>query len=171
MAVVTGTRNFVRLFGSTIALAIGGALINNALRSTLAALALAPSLAKTLLDDPTAVNDPVVSDALTPAQRSAIVDGYLRGFRSVFYMTVACQLVAFLAAVLLIDQHDLNRDDDRAQKDRSRAMIQERKARRREGEADADADLEAANTEVEKEKEGAEDVALGVGECGDEKRR
>jgi hypothetical protein len=29
MAVVTGVRNFVRLFGSTLALAIAGALANN----------------------------------------------------------------------------------------------------------------------------------------------
>lgn len=168
MAVVTGTRNFVRLFGSTIALATGGALANNALRSALAPLFLAPSLAKKLMDDPTAVNDLAVSSALTPAQRDAIVDGYLRGFRSVFYMTVACQLVAFVAAALLIEQHDLGRDDDRTQNDRSRAMLQERKARCREGETDVDADLEAA--EKEEEEEGVEDVAR-VWEGDDEQRR
>lgn len=155
MAVVTGTRNFVRLFGSTISLAIGAALVNNSLRTTLFRLALSPELASTILNDPTAINDGAVRAQLAPGQRDAIINGYLSGFRNVFYMTIACQLVAFLSAVLLIEEHGLDRDDDRAQKDRSKAMLLAKKAKRRARKETGDADLEAA--EGEKEKDGAEE--------------
>ncbi|KIK80219.1 hypothetical protein PAXRUDRAFT_244285 [Paxillus rubicundulus Ve08.2h10] len=53
MSVVTAVRNFVRMFGGTLSLAIGSTLINNSLRTALSSLALTPSAIATIIDDPT----------------------------------------------------------------------------------------------------------------------
>jgi hypothetical protein len=164
MAVVTGVRNFVRLWGSTLALAIAGkepiavyyvvftyvilgSIVNNILRSTLRDLALPADQVSTLLDDPTAINSDVLRSVLTETQRITIIDGYTRGFHAVFYMTVACQLIAFLSAVFLIGQHELMRADDKEIKARSKEMLRARKAARR---AEKDTDVEAATPSNEK---------------------
>jgi hypothetical protein len=140
MAVVTGVRNFVRLFGSTLALAIAGALANNALRAAIRPLNLPAAVEEALLNDPTSLNG-ALGATLTPAQRAAVVDGYARGFRHVFIMTVACQVIAALSAFFLIGVHNLTRADDKALKEQGRAMVQARaeakKARKGPGDVEA----------------------------------
>jgi MFS family permease len=159
MAVVTGVRNFLRLLGSTLALAIAGALVNNALRSALSPLGLSAEEVNTLLDNPTAINDPSFRDTLTIAQRDAVIAGYSRGFKSVFYMTVACMVIATLSAVFLIGHHDLKRSDDQKLKEESIQRLQDKKMKRKEGGVDAE----------KGQKEGAGDVLDGVHALSDEK--
>lgn len=128
MAVVTGVRNFVRLFGSTIALAICAAIVNNSLRSAIAPLGLTAEQIDALVDDPTIVNDASKIN-LSDEARRVVIAGYMKGFRGVFYLTLACTLVAFLSAVLLVEQHELAREDDKELKRQGHEFIQQRKSR------------------------------------------
>lgn len=57
-----------------------------------------------------------------------------------FYLTLACQIVAFLAAVLLIRHHELNRADDKDLKAATKAELLAKKMRKR---AKRDTDVEA----------------------------
>lgn len=152
MAVVTGVRNFVRLFGSTIALAICASIVNNQLRSAIAPLGLSSDIISVLQNDPTSINDPTRLN-LTTEQKAAIIAGYTKGFHSVFYLTTASCLIAFLSALFLIDQLELNRADDQDLKRQTKeAMMQKKLAKQRE------ADLEAGIVAPEQEKEG-DDIA------------
>ena len=137
MAVVTGVRNFVRLFGSTIALAICASIINNELRSAIAPLGLSSDIISVLQNDPTSINDPAQLN-LTSHQKAVIVAGYTKGFHSVFYLTTACCVIAFLSALLLIDQLELNRADDQDLKRQTKeAMLQKKLAKQREKDLEA----------------------------------
>ncbi|KAI0701349.1 MFS general substrate transporter [Cytidiella melzeri] len=128
MAVVTGVRNFVRLFGSTIALAICASIVNNTLRSEILPLNLSADQMNALVDDPTIINDPSKIN-LSVEEKRAVIAGYTKGFHSVFYLTLACTLVAFLAAVLLIQQHELNREDDKELKRQGKEFVKQRKTK------------------------------------------
>lgn len=137
MAVVTGVRNFVRIFGSTIALAICASLVNNTLRTAIRPLGLSSAQIEALVDDPTIINRPAQL-SLDAHAKAVVIAGYTKGFRSVFYLTVACILVAFLASVLLVEQHELNRDDDQELKRQAKEGL-ERKKMGKKGEKDLEA--------------------------------
>jgi hypothetical protein len=128
MAVVTGVRNFVRLFGSTIALAICASIVNNTLRTEIRSLGLSASQIDALVDDPTIVNDPSKL-ALSEEAKRVVIAGYTKGFRSVFYLTLACTLVAFVSSVFLIERHELNREDDKELKRKGKEFIKQRKSK------------------------------------------
>jgi hypothetical protein len=151
MAVVTGVRNFVRLMGSTFALAVAGSIVNNYLRSTLHDLALSDDVVATLLDDPTSINGAALAGRLSSEQREAIIAGYTRGFHVVFYMTVACQAIAFIVSFLLIGQHELIRADDKEIKERTKEMLRARKEKRKEKRGEVD--IEAASPTVDEKDE------------------
>lgn len=141
MAVVTGVRNFVRLFGSTIALAICASIVNNQLRAAIGPLGLSFDIISALENDPTIINDPTRL-SLTPHQKAVIIAGYTKGFHSVFYLTCACCIIAFLSAVFLIDQLELNRADDQDLKRQTKeAMLKKKLAKQ------AEKDLEAGISE------------------------
>jgi hypothetical protein len=146
MAVVTGVRNFVRLLGSTFALAISGALVNNSLRSAIAPLHLSEAIKDTLLNDPTIINSPSFRATLTDHQHDAILSGYQRGFKSVFYLTIACVCAAWLASVLLIGQHDLKRADDARLKEEGKRRLEEKKNKRKLADAENSVGMNTAAT-------------------------
>ena len=154
MAVVTGVRNFIRLFGSTISLAICASIVNNQLRAAIKPLGLSESIIYLLENDPTIINDPSRL-ALTPEQKTAIISGYTKGFHSVFYLTCACCLIAFLSALFLIDQLELNRADDQDLRRQAKEELRRRKlAKHGEKEKDLEAgEPRPAEQENEKEKE------------------
>lgn len=145
MAVVTGVRNFVRLFGSTIALAICASLVNNTLRTAIRPLGLSADQIAALLNDPTIVKDPSAL-ALDAHGRAVVIAGYTKGFHSVFYLTVACTGVAFLASVFMIEQHELNRADDQELKKQAKEELMRRKLEKKEK------DLEGGHSLPELEK-------------------
>lgn len=130
MAVVTGVRNFLRLFGSTIALAVCATIVNNTLRSAVRPLNLTAAQVSSLVDDPTAINDPT-KWTLGAADKAVIIAGYARGFRTVFYLTTACVLVAFIASLALVEQHELNRADDKALKEKNKELLRKKKMEKR----------------------------------------
>lgn len=126
MAVVTGVRNFVRLFGSTLSLAIAASIVNNTLRAALATLSLSDEQVQTIVNDPTSINKGTLS--LTEEQRAVIIQGYTTGFQRMFYMTVTCTAIAFIASVTMIGQHELNRADDKQLKNEVKARLKAKKA-------------------------------------------
>ncbi|KAI0087353.1 MFS general substrate transporter [Irpex rosettiformis] len=140
MAVVTGVRNFVRLFGSTIALAICASIVNNTLRAEIRSLALSEDQINALVDDPTIINDSSKID-LSEEAKHVVITGYSKGFRSVFFLTLACTLIAFLSAIFCVEQHELIRADDMELKRQGKEFIKQRKLK------GAEKDLEARDVE------------------------
>jgi hypothetical protein len=110
MAVVTGTRNFIRLLGNVLGVAVCGALVQSALHTALDALNLPSAQTQLILSSPTAINDPTQVN-LSAMQRQKVLDGYMRGFKSVFYLTTASMVVATLIAAATIEQRDLAKKD------------------------------------------------------------
>jgi hypothetical protein len=94
-------------------------------------LGLAPDVQQAILDDPTTLNGAALTGVLTAGQRATLVAGYARGFQHVFYMTLACQIIATLSATFLIGVHSLSRADDRALKEEGRARVLAAKAGKR----------------------------------------
>jgi hypothetical protein len=137
MAVVTGVRNFVRLFGSTIALAICASLVNNSLRSNISQLGLSPDQIAALINDPTIINRPAEL-SLDAQGKAAVIAAYTKGFHNVFYLTIACTGSAFLAALFLIEQHELFRADDQDLKRQAKEELMMKKQGKR-----AEQDIEA----------------------------
>lgn len=152
MAVVTGVRNFVRLFGSTIALAICASIVNNTLRTEIEPFGLSAEQIDALVDDPTIINDPSKIDLSEEAKR-IVIAGYTKGFRSVFFLTLASTLIAFLSAVLCVEQHELNREDDQELKRQGKEFIKQMKSR------GAGKDLEIGDVEKQDGKDTADEVA------------
>lgn len=138
MAVVTAVRNYLRLFGSCIALGICSSLINNALRQSAQDVGLSVQQIAILLNDPTSVRGDKIG--LSDAAVKTIIAGYARGFRGVFYLTVVAMGVAWLAAVFLIGQHDLTRADD----DELKQAAKETRRRKKVDEGGVEQDLEIA---------------------------
>lgn len=114
MAVVTGTRNFVRNLGSTIGLAVTGTIINNVVRSglTSAGLGLSEDQIKSLLRDPTSTAGLGLGDEV----RQAILAAYHVGFQRVFYTMAALAALSGVMAFFLMPQIDLDKKEEQDQK-------------------------------------------------------
>ncbi|KAF9445948.1 MFS general substrate transporter [Macrolepiota fuliginosa MF-IS2] len=120
MSVVTAFRNFVRMLGGTLALAVGATLINNTLRSSMQSLSLPEEVIKRVIDDPSLLSNPS-SINISVEQAMTILDqGYTKGFRSVFILNASLSAVATVASILLIKHKDLTRDDDAKLREKGR---------------------------------------------------
>ncbi|KAJ7865019.1 MFS general substrate transporter [Mycena olivaceomarginata] len=103
MAVVTAMRNFIRLLGGSLSLAVAATLLNNDLRTAMAALNLPPSQISQIIDDPRVSTD---------IARDILDGGYAKGFSSPFIMNAALTVFATLVSVVMIKHKELSRDDD-----------------------------------------------------------
>ncbi|OJT01636.1 hypothetical protein TRAPUB_7894 [Trametes pubescens] len=119
MSVVTAVRNFIRLLGGTLSLAIGATIINNSLRHSMTSLGLPSSAISAILDDPTILGARTsASDAsfaslgVSPAAAERILGAYVQGFRAVFILNASLNAVATLAAIVLIKHTELMRGDE-----------------------------------------------------------
>ncbi|KIP08458.1 hypothetical protein PHLGIDRAFT_377944 [Phlebiopsis gigantea 11061_1 CR5-6] len=142
MAVVTGMTGFVRTIGSTISLAICASLVNNTLRGAVAQLGLSAAQVDALVDDPTIVNH-LDRLSLDDAQKAAVIAGYTKGFKRVFYMTVACMGVAFFACLFMVEQHELVREDDEELKRQAKEELDLKKRAERDVKSDAVSEIPA----------------------------
>ena len=70
MATATGIRNFLRMLGGTLELAICSVLVNNIVRKHLRGQILSDGLIDTIL------NSPTVTESLSGAEKSAVLDAY-----------------------------------------------------------------------------------------------
>ncbi|GJE94633.1 MFS general substrate transporter [Phanerochaete sordida] len=142
MAIVTAVRNFVRLLGGTLALAIGATIINNSLTHSMTKLNLPSSTIKKIVDDPTllgarltdsmnSTSNPLSALGISPDAADRILDGYNNGFRAVFIMNATLAAIATVVSVLMIRHKELTRGDEAQLK--AQAKIEEKQ---REGVSD-----------------------------------
>ncbi|XP_006460567.1 hypothetical protein AGABI2DRAFT_203654 [Agaricus bisporus var. bisporus H97] len=112
MSVVTAFRNFVRMLGGTLALAVGATLINNTLRSSMTSLSLPEQLIKKIIDDPILLSNPSSLNISVEQARSILENGYTKGFRAVFILNASLSAFATVISIVMIKHKNLNRDDD-----------------------------------------------------------
>ncbi|KAJ0120632.1 mfs drug transporter [Diaporthe amygdali] len=110
MAVVTGTRNFVRNLGSTIGLAVTGTIINNVVRASLISwgLGLSEGQIRSLLRDPTSIDGLGLSSDL----HHVLLTAYHIGFQRVFYTMAALATLSVGVASILMPQIDLDQKEN-----------------------------------------------------------
>ncbi|KAL7277563.1 hypothetical protein ACG7TL_008486 [Trametes sanguinea] len=152
MSVVTAVRNFIRLLGGTLSLAIGATIINNSLRHYMTSIGLHSSTISTIVDDPTvlgartAATDSTLGDLGISAEvADRILGAYIKGFRSVFLLNASLNAVATVAAIALIRHTDLNRGDE----DELRKQAAEESARASEKSSIAETSAEKSNADEE----------------------
>ncbi|KAF5321749.1 hypothetical protein D9619_001273 [Psilocybe cf. subviscida] len=112
MSVVTSFRNFIRLFGGSLALSVGAAIINNALRSSMNVLDLPPPVITAILNDPSKLASPSTLGISASTASAILSRGYTRGFRSVFLLNASLTAVATIASIFMIKHKDLMRGDE-----------------------------------------------------------
>jgi len=118
--VFTLSTQFVRLLGGTLSLALGATIINNSLRSSMNALGLSATAIKAIIDDPTVLGARLSSSAssklaslgISDGMAITILDGYTRGFRTLFIMNACLAATATLASVFMIRHKELTRGDE-----------------------------------------------------------
>ncbi|KAI5120822.1 hypothetical protein M0805_003218 [Coniferiporia weirii] len=117
MSVVTAVRNFVRLLGGTLSLAIGSTIINNSLRSKMTSLGLPSSTINSIIDDPTTLHPFLTGTSnsnfvVSPEIAANILSGYTSGFRIVFILNAALAALCVFVAAIMIRHKELVRADD-----------------------------------------------------------
>ncbi|KAH8669069.1 putative tetracycline efflux protein [Xylariales sp. PMI_506] len=109
MAVATGTRNFVRLLGGTVALAACAAILNNTVKNELAAT-ISSDIIDRIISDPTKILGHALH--LTPAEKTAAILAYTHGIRNIYYLMIPCCGISFFLTLFFVKGHSLRRDDD-----------------------------------------------------------
>ncbi|KAF7334954.1 MFS drug transporter [Mycena venus] len=112
MAVVTAMRNFIRLLGGTLSLAVAATLLNNDLHTAMAALNLPSSQISQIIDDPVRLHTPANVGISADIATDILDRGYAKGFSSLFIMNAALTVLATLVSVVMIKHKELSRDDD-----------------------------------------------------------
>ncbi|KNZ72287.1 hypothetical protein J132_04081 [Termitomyces sp. J132] len=141
MSVVTAFRNFVRLLGGTLTLAISSTLINNSLTTSMKDLSLPEPIISKVIADPSSITSP--SSIGIPASSAAYIlnHGFTKGFRLVFILNAALAAVATVASVFMIKHKELTRGDEEALR---KANVRENIAEKSESQAvphDDDAEM------------------------------
>jgi len=123
MSVVTAVRNFIRLLGGTLGLALGSTIINNSLRTYMTSLSLPSEIISKIVDDPALLSSvsspssPLASMGISSSTASNILlHGYTRGFRWVFLLNASLASLAVVVSVFMIKHKELTRGDDEALK-------------------------------------------------------
>ncbi|KAI1006699.1 hypothetical protein K3495_g1512 [Podosphaera aphanis] len=123
MAVVTGSRFFIRNLGATFGLAVASSIINNSLRRSLTSstlgVSLSPMQIRKIIDNPTSVFSTTDSTIAVNADaiRAVVLPAFFRAFRYVFYLSTALALAATLIAIILMPQYDLGKKGLRTEED------------------------------------------------------
>jgi len=119
MSVVTAVRNFVRLLGGTLSLALCSTIINNALRHSMKELDFSAFAISEIVDNPVVIVNLLNGQALdnstigiTPDTARHILNGYNDGFRTVFIMNATLAAVATIVSIVMIRHKNLTRDDE-----------------------------------------------------------
>ncbi|KAF9238664.1 MFS general substrate transporter [Melanogaster broomeanus] len=128
MSVVTAVKNFTRLLGGMLSLAVGSTLINNSLRNVLSTLSLTPSAMKTILDNPTILGSSpsqLGSLGLSPPQAAyALLHGYNAGFRILFILNACLASVAAITSIFMIKHEELTRGDEERPRPEARQELE-----------------------------------------------
>ncbi|KIJ08615.1 hypothetical protein PAXINDRAFT_88612 [Paxillus involutus ATCC 200175] len=130
MSVVTAVKNFVRLFGGTLSLAVGSTVINNSLRTTLSSLALTSSAITTIIDDPNILGPSTSTSqlsalGLSPSQAVyALTHGYTVGFKFVFILNACLAGAATVSSIFMIKHKELMRGDEQRLQAEARQVLE-----------------------------------------------
>ncbi|KAF5347240.1 hypothetical protein D9756_009985 [Leucocoprinus leucothites] len=128
MAVVTAFRNFLRLLGGTLGLAIASAIINNTLRGSMQDNAISDEIIYRIVDKPTLLYHPPPTLGLSRELANTILyDGYIKGFARVFILNAGLAAIAFMTSVVLIKETSLTREDDQRRKEEATGAGDEEK--------------------------------------------
>ncbi|KAF8185154.1 MFS general substrate transporter [Pholiota molesta] len=122
MSVVTAFRNFIRLFGGTLALAISATIINNSLRASMHDLALPSSIISKIINDASELSSPAALGISASTADIILIKGYTRGFRTVFILHAVLNAVATVASVLMIKHKELTRGDEQQLREAAAAL-------------------------------------------------
>ncbi|THH09774.1 hypothetical protein EW145_g1785 [Phellinidium pouzarii] len=125
MSVVTAVRNFARLLGGTLSLAIGSTIINNSLRSKMTSLGLTATTISSIIDDPTSLHpalavNSTTNSSITPKIATNVLSGYTQGFRAVFILNAVLTAFSVVVAAGMIRHKELIRKDEPEMRRRAR---------------------------------------------------
>ncbi|KAJ7185843.1 MFS general substrate transporter [Mycena filopes] len=112
MSVVTAMRNFIRLLGGTLSLAVASTLLNNKLRTAMTSLGLSSSQISTIIDDPALLHTPASVGITQDTARDILYRGYTKGFSALFIMNACLTVFATLISVVMIKHKELSRGDE-----------------------------------------------------------
>ncbi|WRT64234.1 uncharacterized protein IL334_001163 [Kwoniella shivajii] len=126
MATATGLRNFLRMLGGTISLAVGSAIVNNRVKSNLKGI-LTDQAFDTILSDPTQLKN----SGLTSDQINAVIQAYTKGINGVFYFTTPVIGLSVIITLLFVKNIKLKKSEDEAvKKAEAKAWIESKKAKK-----------------------------------------
>lgn len=124
LAVVTSARNFARLFGGTLGLAISYTILNNTVRHYVRSL---PSdVIAQVVRNP----EIITSGRFDAATSDLLLDAYVQAFRNVFRFGLGLTLLAFVVTVLFTKEFSLDRKDDEQRRQEGKQWYAEKKDRR-----------------------------------------
>ncbi|KAJ7099964.1 major facilitator superfamily domain-containing protein [Mycena belliarum] len=112
MSVVTAMRNFLRLLGGTLSLAVASTLLNNKLRTAMTALGVAPADIIRIIDDPSLLHTPARANVSPTVATAILYHGYTKGFSALFILNAALTVFATLVSVVMIKHKELSRGED-----------------------------------------------------------
>ncbi|KAK7031852.1 MFS drug transporter [Favolaschia claudopus] len=107
MSVVTAMRNFIRLLGGTLSLAVASTLVNNKLRSAMTVLNFSSSDISRIIDDPALLHTPSKIGISQASATDVLYHGYTKGFSALFIMNASMTVFATAVSVLLIKHKEL----------------------------------------------------------------
>ncbi|CAK7206460.1 hypothetical protein SEUCBS139899_009255 [Sporothrix eucalyptigena] len=126
MAVVTGARNYLRMMGSTLAIAASAAIVNNTVKAKLTALHFDPSVITTIIGNPTTI--PTMSSSLiSDTQKTEALDAYAHGVQVTYYMMTVLAGIQCLLCICFVKDYSLKRADDEQQKATAKNWLNEQK--------------------------------------------
>ncbi|KAJ7918406.1 major facilitator superfamily domain-containing protein, partial [Mycena leptocephala] len=112
MSVVTAMRNFIRLLGGTLSLAVASTLLNNKLRTSMTGLDISSSQISQIIDDPALLHTPASVGISQDTATEILYHGYTKGFSSLFIMDACLTVFATLVSVVMIKHKELSRGDE-----------------------------------------------------------
>ena len=130
VAVAMSVRNYMRLLGGSIFLAVATTIVNNGLRSGLEGR-LDAQLISDILDDPTAIRHSLRS-RLSDEDFAFVLSTYTRSFRTLFLTIMGLLLAAFVISIFTVRHHSLTREEDKKLKEEGRQYMADRKRKKEE---------------------------------------
>ena len=128
VSVALSTRNYLRLLGGSIFLAVATTIVNNGFRSRLNGI-IEPSVLQLILDDPVYIQH-TLKNTLDQATFQVIIDAYIGAFRTLFFVTMGLLLAALALTVVFVKHHSLKRDDDQKLKEEGKRYVADQKLKR-----------------------------------------
>lgn len=149
MATATGTRNFLRMLGGTVALAVCTAIVNNTARMRLDKY-FSNDIVSEILGAPTEL----VRMGFDADQIRLVREAYAKGINGCFWFAVPMAGVSFFITVFFIRRVNLKREDEDKLKAEAKAWAAARKHRGGHGSSESSNTVVEASAEVSNAEKG-----------------